>query len=116
MMRSPCRQWMRSGALVGLAFAAAAATARADTPFETAIEHYEQSHWLTAYEGFATLADQGHIEAARIALLMRRQGQVLYNASFSASPAQLEGWMALAIRQHAVNAIASPRPKPGKES
>jgi hypothetical protein len=66
--------------------------------FERALEHYEAGHWADAFEGFATLADCGHREAARIALQMRQFGRHLYGRAFMAGPRQLQRWRALVTR------------------
>ena len=71
--------------------AQSAPAAPAASEFEAALAEYERNHWPQAYEALTRLADQGHPEAARIALLMRRYGPALYGREFSASvrPAQL---------------------------
>lgn len=50
--------------------ARAAGEGAADAAFDAALVAYERNHWQQAYDAFASLADQGHREAARIALLM----------------------------------------------
>jgi hypothetical protein len=62
------------------------------TPFEAAQAHYEAGRYAQAYALFAELADCGHREAARIALLMRRFGTQLYGVPFEASPPRLARW------------------------
>lgn len=52
--------------------------------FEAALAEYERNHWPQAYEALTRLADEGHPEAARIALLMRRYGPALYGREFGA--------------------------------
>lgn len=63
--------------------------------FEQAHAHYEAGHWAAAYAAFATLADAGHREAARIALQMRLFGPRLYGQAFMAGPHQLQRWRAV---------------------
>lgn len=79
---------------------AAAATpvdaARFETVFNEAMELYSVGRWSAAYGRFAALADQGHAESARIALLMLRYGSRLYGRDWGASQPQINQWMALA--------------------
>lgn len=67
--------------------------------FERAQEHYEAGHWAEAFEGYATLADCGHREAARIALQMRQFGPRLYGRAFMAGPQQLQRWRTIVTRE-----------------
>ena len=82
----------RSGRSVG-------ATARA-TPsaFDRAIEHFAHGHWSEAFEELIPLADAGHREAARIAMLMTTRGPRLFGQTFPASPAQRQRWHVVASR------------------
>lgn len=61
-----------------------------DSDFAAALEAYERNHWYAAFATFARLADAGHPAAARIAVLMWRNGPALYRTDFAASPAQVE--------------------------
>lgn len=67
--------------------------------FEQAQMFYEAGHWAEAYAAYATLADCGHREAARIALQMRQFGPRLYGSAFMAGPRQLQRWRALQVRE-----------------
>lgn len=67
----------------------------ADIAFDMAQLAYERSHWPEAYAGFLLLADSGHAEAARIALLMHRYGPRLYGLHFEAGDAQVDRWSRL---------------------
>jgi hypothetical protein len=75
-------------ALLGALFAGI--TAGAQTPaaidtaaaFDNALVAYERNHWDSAYAAFTALADQGHPEAARLALQMWRHGPGLYRRRF----------------------------------
>ena len=83
--------------LVGVVFAAAASAqtapaAEAAPSFDGAMAAYERNHWDQAYLAFTALADQGHAEAARIALQMWRHGPALYQRSFPANAHQLARW------------------------
>ena len=55
----------RSDQSVGATTRATAASA-----FDQAIEHFAHGHWSEAFEELVPLADAGHREAARIAMLM----------------------------------------------
>lgn len=88
----------RALAAATLALAAGATTAAAAQPgvpaadSDAAMRAYEVNHWPQAYAAFAALADQGHAEAARVALLMRRHGPALYGQRFAADDRQVELW------------------------
>jgi hypothetical protein len=60
---------------------------------------YRQGHWSGAYGRFAALADQGHAEAARIALLMLRHGSKMYGHEWAASQPQIDQWMKLTLQR-----------------
>lgn len=84
---------------VGLICAALLPSAQADgveTSFSQAMAQCRQGHWSAAYGRFASLADQGDVEAARIALLMLRYGPQMYGVQWSASQPQIELWSQLA--------------------
>lgn len=81
------------------------AASPASAALERAHEHYEAGHWADAFEGFASLADCGHREAARIALQMRQFGPHLYGRVFMAGPRQLQRWRALVARDAAGNDV-----------
>jgi hypothetical protein len=70
-----------------------------DVAFSDAMEQYEQGRWSAAYGRFVALADQGHAEAARIALLMLRHGAKMYGHDWSASQPQINEWMKLALQR-----------------
>lgn len=73
--------------------------ASADAAFSDALEQYKQGKWTAAYGRFAALADQGHAEAARIALLMLRHGAKLHGQDWGASQPQINQWMNLALQR-----------------
>ena len=60
--------------------------------FEAALDEYEANRWPQAYAALARLADGGHADAARIALLMLRHGRALYSMDFTASAQQRQHW------------------------
>lgn len=83
---------------------ATAATPAANAPsvqaaFDDAMDQYREGRWSAAYGRFAALADQGHAEAARIALLMLRYGARLYGHHWGASQPQINEWMKLAVQR-----------------
>ena len=66
--------------------------------FDRAIEHFAHGHWSEAFEALVPLADAGHREAARIAMLMTTRGPRLFGRAFPASPSQRNRWQAVASR------------------
>ena len=81
------------------AAASSADEARPDPQFNEAMDLYSVGKWAAAYARFAVLADQGHTEAARIALLMLRHGSRLYGQTWGASQPQINQWMTLALQR-----------------
>ena len=77
-------------------------TTRAPTPsaFDRAIEHFAHGHWSAAFEQLVPLADAGHREAARIAMLMTTRGPRLFGQAFPASPSQRTRWHVVASRAY----------------
>jgi len=111
-MRGPAR-WRATMDLAGNSLAqrmARLATARsqrslqattqvaAPAAFDQAIEHFAHGRWSSAFEALVPLADAGHREAARIAMLMTVRGPRLFGRSFPTSPSQRERWHAAASR------------------
>ena len=93
-----------------LTWAACPARAQAAPPaptFAAAMAAYENSHWPQSYAMLALLADDGHVEAARIAAQMHRWGPRLYGQHFPATAAQLAQWQRLANCQPGASAQAS---------
>jgi hypothetical protein len=78
-----------------------------DVTFNAAIDLYEAGHWPFAFERLATIADQGHAPAAKLALLMLRYGTALYGSAFSARPEQVARWAQRVLRASS-RATASP--------
>ena len=106
--RSPHRAVGVATALCLGAAAMTSALAQADPSAErTRIDHttagalddaqraYDEGRWETAYRTFATLADVGYADAARIAWLMHRHGPSLYRTVLPASDAQRLRWQHL---------------------
>jgi hypothetical protein len=61
--------------------------------FESAMRDYEAQRFGKAFDTLALLADSGHAEAARIALLMSAQGPRLYGRRFELHPQRRERWL-----------------------
>lgn len=76
--------------------APAAGPAMPSERFQQGMAAYETSHWQLAFERFAALADDGHAEAARIALQMARFGPALYSQGFVATPDRRSRWVVVA--------------------
>jgi hypothetical protein len=89
---------MRAGARV---------TILRDDRFDAAVRLYREGHWAMAFESLATLADQDHAPAAKLALLMLRYGVPLYGARFAVRPAQIARWAQRVLRATS-RATASP--------
>ena len=108
----------RRGAICAVAVLAAgiAGASRAQsTPaaqqgaFARAMTDYERQHFAAAYQAFWLLADQGHPEAARIALLMAAHGPRLYSQRFAIGEVQRDRWLAAALPHGAGTVTASAR-------
>lgn len=79
-----------------------ASAAPGDDRFVAAMRLYHDDRYAAAYGRLLELADEGHAEAARIALLMLRFGPTLYRSQWSASQEQIQHWLALASRRQPV--------------
>ena len=93
--------------LAGLLIGSRAATAASDGAQQAALYSdasalYRAGRWSGAYGRFATLADQGHQDAARIAMHMLRMGSTLYGTDWGASQPQIDLWSRL---------VATPLPR-----
>jgi hypothetical protein len=85
------------GATLALSPAAPAQTASGgQAAFEQAMADYERQHFAAAFDGLARLADAGHSEAARMALLMRAHGPRLYGQRFEVDAARRTAWLDVA--------------------
>lgn len=107
-MGRPIKRYMRRGLAVvlgaavivfagapALAQPASASAAQAsshalDDRFDDAMQAYERNHWPQAFEAFRQLAEQGHVDAARLVLQMHWQGTHLYRQQFSLTPSQIQ--------------------------
>ena len=77
--------------------------------FARAMADYERQHFAAAYQAFWLLADQGHPDAARIALLMAAHGPRLYGQRFAIGEVQRDRWLAAALPHGAGTVTASAR-------
>jgi hypothetical protein len=108
------RAWRAARFAAGVAWAAAALAANAQTQpssqappaaaapapsqqarYDAAHDQYEIGHFQLAFAAFAGLADEGHCESARIAQQMVRYGRTLYADEFVVTPARAAQWRAL---------------------
>ncbi|HEX6704207.1 MAG TPA: hypothetical protein VF169_05555 [Albitalea sp.] len=86
-----------SGAMNGLRIAAPQAPAHGHADeraqrFDDAVRFMQEGCWHTAFIELSELADGGHPQAARIALLFVRRGTSLFGGSFHASDSQRHNW------------------------
>jgi hypothetical protein len=63
-----------------------------------AVDVFRRQRYAAAYGRFARLADAGHIPSAQLALMMYRNGPLLFGNNWDATPEQLERWSALVIK------------------
>jgi len=70
--------------------------------YDAAHVDYEIGHYAQAFAVFASLADEGHCDAARLALQMARYGRPLYFIDFEVAPERLEHWQRLPACPEAV--------------
>ena len=62
--------------------------------FDEAMSLMESGKCQAAFERMARLADAGHPQAARLALLFVRRGTALFGGAYPATAEQLEAWQA----------------------
>ena len=101
ILNKQIKRWAGWSAAVGLSaplalaqpLTAAEATA---VHFDAAMLHLERCQWPQAFQRFAALADAGHDQAARIALLMQAHGTRLFGGRFSADASRRERWLDVA--------------------
>lgn len=60
--------------------------------FDEAMKLMEDGRWRHAFTCLAELADIGHAQAARIAMLFVQRGSLLFGGSFRASAQQRASW------------------------
>ena len=60
--------------------------------YDMALSDYQIGKFASAYGRFMYLADQGHADSTRIALLMLRYGKELYGSEWTAAQSQIDSW------------------------
>lgn len=88
-LRARWRGWWQS------AFGAPGALPDADR-FGRALQDMADGRWAEAYAQLAALADGGHAEATRVALVMARHGERLFGWHCPLAPQRRARWAALA--------------------
>lgn len=84
------------------------AQARAqDAGLAEARQLYDEGRWTLAWEQFATLADRGDVEAARMAIRMTRYGQQLFNQPWAPQPERMARWRMVAMGEQPVRTAVS---------
>jgi hypothetical protein len=64
----------------------------AASSFDRAMDAYTQEHYVEAFGALSRLADEGHVDAARMALLMHQHGPRLFGHRFDIYPARRARW------------------------
>jgi hypothetical protein len=90
--------WLLAPAL--LSSAPMTADPSAESAFSRAMDRFESMHFAQAFEALAPLADAGHADAARIALLMRAHGPRLFGQRFEVDAQRRERWLDAASRAY----------------
>jgi hypothetical protein len=86
---------------------ALAAAINHDADFASAMAEYDRQHFDVAFERLARLADGGHAEAARVALLMHAHGRRLYGRAYPIRTERRGVWLALALPPAQVATVAA---------
>jgi hypothetical protein len=89
---------LQSAALRAQDNGAVTASAAQRQAFDQATRDFRERRHAAAYGRFALLADAGHVPSACIALLMVRDGRVLFRSDWYATPDQLRRWSAMTIQ------------------
>jgi len=66
--------------------------------YALAVEAFRQHRYAAAYGRFARLADAGDLPSAQLALVMYRNGPILFGNNWDASTEQLERWSAMVVK------------------
>ena len=98
ILNKQIKRWAGWSAVLGLsaplASAQPSAPAEAATVhFDVAMQYLERCQWPQAFQRFAVLADAGHDQAARIALLMQAHGTRLFGGRYTAEASRRERWL-----------------------
>lgn len=67
-----------------------------DPEFRAAVEEYRDGRWSSAYGRIVVLANNGHSDAARMALFMHQYGPLLYKSQWDASDDDIAHWTRVA--------------------
>jgi hypothetical protein len=67
-------------------------TCERTSQFDEAMRLLEEGCWQTAFMSLAELADDGHPQAARVALVFARRGTSLFGGTFHATSEQRDRW------------------------
>ncbi|MDZ7589310.1 MAG: hypothetical protein U5L05_01185 [Rubrivivax sp.] len=86
---------LRVAALCVAALLAAPVAFGQTSRYDAAHVDYEIGHYEQAFAVFASMADEGHCEAARLARQMARYGRPVYAVDFKVAPERLERWQRL---------------------
>jgi hypothetical protein len=81
---------------LALALCITGAAAAPDAGYSQAVQQYRNGRWSAAYGRFMVLANDGNVEAARIALFMHQHGRLLYASDWDASEEELDLWSKMA--------------------
>ena len=76
-----------------------AADAEYTRKHDAAVQAFLDQRYSAAYGRFAALADEGHAASALVALAMVSQGSSMFGSDWSATPAQLHRWSAMAVEE-----------------
>lgn len=77
-----------------------------EAEFVDAMAQYKQGKWAYAYGRFTALADLGHVQASRVALVMLEHGVSMHGASWAASQPQIDHWISLALQPMVALAVS----------
>ena len=89
--------------ILGFCLAAGAATAQ-EPQFGDAVREFRNGRWSAAYGQVVTLANNGHRDAARMALFMHHYGPLLYGTEWDATDEDVDYW----------SRVAGAWPRPGE--
>lgn len=101
ILNKQIKRWASRSLVLGMSAPLALAqppvtTEVSTTHFDVAMQHLERCQWPQAFQRFAVLADAGHDQAARIALLMQAHGTRLFGGRFTADASRRERWLDVA--------------------
>lgn len=61
--------------------------------FDGLMQLLQRGRWQQAFTGLAELADTGHPQAARLALMFAKRGSSLFGGTYPANTTQRQRWM-----------------------